>query len=139
MNYIIIEIIALLLGSVIMYYYDSIKQLIKTTKNWIPFILLFDGFFLGDCGTTWAGIYLKCIPEQNPVLTWLFGVIGIVAGLVLFKIVIVSIVLSAGRYLKKYSSLWTPEIFAVILGLEGYIISIINALVVFGVIKNGIF
>jgi hypothetical protein len=85
------------------------------------------GYFVADCLTTWAGILLSpVISEGNPFSKFVFGILGMYAGLVIFKIIVTVVLLGFAVIIRKA----IPEIninkFAIVLGSEGFIASILN-------------
>jgi hypothetical protein len=147
-----------------MLYYPKnmkIKELLfyylKMIRNSLPLILLIDGYFVGDCSTTWIGFYVKHWDQDGCVWTRIFmNAFGMYAGIILLKVVTVAVIFSIIYVMSKqkigksgivlldafwekyYNRIMNFNSVAFAMGIWGYIISALNVLIITGIIKNGI-
>ncbi len=68
-------------------------------SKFLPFLIMFSGFFVWDCVTTWVGIQFFRMYEINPLLSWIYGILGMYAGLLEYKIAVVLFAVLVEHYL----------------------------------------
>jgi hypothetical protein len=70
---------------------------------------MFSGFFVLDCVTTWVGIQFFWMYEVNPLLSWIYGIMGIYAGLLAYKIAVVLFAVLVEHYLSTLELDYSKE------------------------------
>jgi hypothetical protein len=78
-------------------------------SEFLPFLVMFSGFFVGDCVTTWLGIQFFRMYEVNPLLSWIYGIMGMYVGLLAYKIAVGLFAVSVERYLSTLELDYSKE------------------------------